>query len=129
MQHKEFLLNYQMPIMKKFGLISYGCCETLDRKIDMLREIPNLRRICIGPMSDVAYCASQIGKDYIMSWRPNPALVGNGYTIEKCTKAVREGIKASNGGYFEIMLKEMMTIENDPQRIIDFTDMAMAEVR
>lgn len=127
-QHKEFLLDYQMPIMKKYGLTSYGCCETLDRKIDMLREIPNLRRICLGPMSDVAYCAEQIGKDYIMSWRPNPALVGMGYTIEKCRTAVQDGIKASNGGFIEIMLKEMMTIENDPQRVIDFTDMAMAEV-
>lgn len=126
-QHKEFLLNYQMPILKKYGLVSYGCCETLDRKIDMLREIPNLRRICLGPMSDVAYCAEQIGKDYIMSWRPNPALVGMGYTIDKCRKAVRDGIKASKGGYIEIMLKEMMTIENDPQRVIDFTNMAMVE--
>lgn len=126
-QHKEFLLDYQMPIMKKYGLVSYGCCETLDRKIDMLREIPNLRRICIGPMSDVAFCAEQIGSDYIMSWRPNPALVGMGYSIDKCRKAVRRGIKDSRGSHIEIMLKEMMTIENDPQRLIDFTNMAMAE--
>ena len=128
-QHKEFLLDYQMPIMKKYGLTSYGCCETLDRKIDMLIEIPNHRRICLGPMSNVAFSSEQIGKDYIMSWRPNPALVGMGYTIEKCRTAVQDGIKGANGGFIEIMLKEMMTMENDPQRVIDFTDMAMAEVK
>lgn len=27
-QHEEFLLRYQMPIMEKFGLVNYGCCET-----------------------------------------------------------------------------------------------------
>lgn len=65
--------------------------------------------------------------DYIMSWRPNPALVGMGYSIDKCRKAVRRGIKDSRGSHIEIMLKELMTIENDPQRLIDFMNMAMAE--
>ena len=27
-QHEEFLLRYQMPIIEKFGLVNYGCCET-----------------------------------------------------------------------------------------------------
>lgn len=29
---EEFMLQYQMPIMLQFGLVSYGCCEDLTRK-------------------------------------------------------------------------------------------------
>ena len=69
---EEFLLRYQLPILEKFGLVSYGCCEDLTRKIDMLRRIPNLRRIGIAPAADVAKCAEQIGRDYVLSYRPSP---------------------------------------------------------
>jgi hypothetical protein len=30
--HEEFMLNYQLPIMKNFGLTAYGCCEDLTRR-------------------------------------------------------------------------------------------------
>lgn len=125
--HQEFLLNYQMPIMELFGLVAYGCCETLDKKIDILRKIPNLRRICIGPTANVELSADQIGRNYILSWRPNPSMVGQGYDIEKCRKIVRQGFQASKACNIELMLKEMMTIENDPQRLIDFAQMARQE--
>ena len=126
-QHEEFLLNYQMPIMKKFGLVSYGCCETLDNKIDLLRKIPNLRRICIGPRADVKKSAEQIGRDYIMSWRPNPSMVTHGYDRENCRKIVRKGLEDSRDCNIELMLKEMLTVQNDPYRLADFAEMAVEE--
>jgi hypothetical protein len=36
-QHDEFLLQYQLSIMKHFGLVDYGCCEELTEKIGILR--------------------------------------------------------------------------------------------
>lgn len=126
-QHEEFLLNYQMPIMSLFGMVNYGCCETLDKKIDMLRKIPNLRRICIGPNASVELSADTIGRDYVLSWRPGPAMVGSGYSLDTCRGIVRKGFRESRGTHIELMLKEMMTIENDPQRLIDFAEMARLE--
>jgi len=71
--HDEFMLQYQLPILKEFGLVAYGCCEDLANKIDMLRQIPNLRRIAVSPFADVVRCAEQIGRDYVLSYRPSPA--------------------------------------------------------
>ena len=59
--HDEFLLQYQLPILEKFGLTAYGCCEDLTRKIKLLRKIPNLRRIAVSPFANAARCAEQIG--------------------------------------------------------------------
>lgn len=64
--HDEFLLQYQIPIMEKFGLTAYGCCEDLTRKISILKKIPNLRRIAVTPWANVAECAEQIGQDYVI---------------------------------------------------------------
>ena len=79
-QFDEFMLQYQIPIMAPFGLVAYGCCEDLTRKIDVLRQIPNLRRIAVSPMADVARCAEQIGRDYVLSYRTSPTdMVGYGF--------------------------------------------------
>jgi hypothetical protein len=128
--HEEFLLNYQLPIMEKFGLVNYGCCETLDRKIDILRKIPNLRRICLGPMSDVKMGAEKIGKDYIVSWRPNPAtMVSNGFDPDSIRKIIRQALKDSKGCSIEIMLKELMTVQGDLSRLFKWTEIANQEAR
>lgn len=55
------------------------------------------------------------------------ATVGPGYDLDTCRKIVRRGFRASKGCNIELMLKEMMTIENDPQRLMDFARMAREE--
>ena len=42
--HQEFDLASTLQWMKRFGLNYYGCCEPLDKKIEILRNIPNLRK-------------------------------------------------------------------------------------
>ena len=118
--HDEFLLQYQIPILEKFGLVAYGCCEDLTRKIDMLRKIKNLRRIAVSPFANVAKCAEQIGSDYILSYRPSPSdMVSYGFDSERIKKTIVGdlGIFKRNGSCFDITLKDVETVQNDPDRI------------
>lgn len=126
-QHEEFLLRYQMPIMERFGLVNYGCCETLDNKIDLLRSIPNLRRILMGPLADLKKGCAKIGSDYIVSWRPSPAMVSSGFDAQQIRHTLRQGLKDSAGCHVEIMLKEMMTVEGDLSRLFRWTEIARQE--
>ena len=126
-QHQEFLLQYQMPIMERFGLVNYGCCETLNHKIDMLRTIPNLRRILMGPLADMKRGCEQIGKDYIVSWRPSPEVVSHGFDEQRIRRIIRQGLMDSRGCHVEIMLKEMITIEGDISRLFKWTEIAREE--
>ena len=117
-QHDEFLLQYQSPIMKPCGLVAYGCCEDLTHKIDMLRQVPNLRRIAVTPVANVARCAEQIGTDYVISWRPNPAqMVCCGFYEEKVRTITREAMEAMRGCIVDITLKDVQTVEGDISRL------------
>ena len=90
----EFMLQYQIPIVEKFGLVSYGCCEDLTDKIDVVRQIPNLRRIAVSPMADVAKCAEEIGGDYILSYRPSPTdMVGYDFDPAKIGMLLRRDLE------------------------------------
>ena len=117
--HNDFMLEYQIPIMAPWGLSAYGCCEDLTRKIDMLRRVPNLRRIAVPPRADTTACAEQIGDDYVYSWRPNPAEVMccgfDAGHVEKLTRDVFQAC-AANGCCVDVNLKDIQTVENDLTR-------------
>jgi hypothetical protein len=128
--HDEFLLQYQRPIMKPFGLIHYGCCEDLTRKIDLLRQIPNLRSIAVTPMADPVKCAEQIGTDYFASWRPSPAdLVSTEWNEPRMRKILRHGLDAfdANGCRTCILLKDIENVNREPDRLRRFVAVAREE--
>jgi len=116
--HEEFLLRYQRPILEKFGLVAYGCCEDLTRKIGMLKGIPNLRRIAVAPAADVAKCAEQIGTDYVMSYRPSPAdMVGYGFDAARVRAILTRDLEACRGCRVDITLKDVQTVQGDSDRV------------
>lgn len=114
----EFMLQYQLPIMSQFGLVAYGCCEDLTQKINLLRQIPNLRRIAVAPAANAAKCADQIGKDYILSYRPSPSdMVGYNFDAEQIKRILRQDFSACKDCYFDITLKDVETVQGDPNRV------------
>ncbi|MFP3903507.1 MAG: hypothetical protein ACLFWB_04605 [Armatimonadota bacterium] len=114
--HWEFMFQYQFPIYEKFGLVAYGCCEDLTKKIDYLRRLPNLRRIAVAPRADVAECAEQIGQDYVLSYRPNPAdMICCGYDRDHVQNVIRDAMDASRGCHVDITLKDVQTVQNRPE--------------
>ena len=114
----EFMFQYQMPVLKEFGLVAYGCCEDLTQKIDVLRQLPNLRRIAVAPAADVARCAEQIGQDYVLSYRPSPAdMVAYGFEPDRVRRILRRDLGACRDCHVDITLKDVETVQGDPTRV------------
>ena len=121
----EFVLQYQIPILARFGLVHYGCCEDLSEKIGFLRRIPNLRRIGIGLHADVARCAEQIGTDYVLSYRPSPAdMVGYGFDADRVRRILRRDLAAARGCHVDVTLKDVETVQGDPGRVREWVRIA-----
>lgn len=130
--HDEFDLAYNQELFKDCGLLYYGCCEPLDRKIDFLRKrFKNLRKISITPWADPQRAAENIGRDYVMSAKPNPAFVGAPRfdpapveaEIARYCKACRE-----HGTTLEFVLKDISTIANNPQNLTQWAAVANATI-
>ena len=73
--HQEFDLAYLNPLYARFGLVYYGCCEPLHRKLDIVRQIPHLRKISMSPWVDEDIGAAGIGREFVYSRKPSPALL------------------------------------------------------
>jgi hypothetical protein len=119
--HDEFDLAYNQPLFNDCGLLYYGCCEPMDRKIDILRKrFKNLRKISITPWADPKRAAENIGRDYVMAAKPNPAFVATPRfdpapveaEIARYCKACQE-----HGTTVEFVLKDISTIANNPQNL------------
>lgn len=131
-QHEEFGLRYQLPLLERFGLNCYGCCEPLHLKLEMLlRQVPRLRRVSISPWADKRRCAEQLEKRAIYSWKPNPAyLAAVDFDPELVRRDLRETIAIcrEHGCALEIILKDTHTCNHQPGRFEEWTRIAREEV-
>jgi hypothetical protein len=129
---KEFEIDYAVNWYARFGLGYYGCCDVLDNKIDIVRTIPNLRKISMSPWVNVERGAEQIGRDFVFSRKPNPAFLAadtwDPDAVEQDLKATIDAC-ARHGCPLELILKDVSTVRGRPQRLRDWADIAMRLVR
>ncbi len=126
--HDEFDIQYMKKAMEPFGYVYYGCCEPLDRKIDILEQIPNLRKISITPWADINVAAEAIGGRYVISCKPNPSQLALGRLNREAVEAeLSEIIKAcrKNQCSFELVLKDVSTMQGNPQCLFEWEQIAM----
>jgi len=128
---EEFEITTSMPIFERFGLVYYGCCDPLDRKMAQVRKIPNVRKISMSPWVDEEIGAAEIKGDYVYSRKPNPALLA---WPEFKEKAVREHLQATvdvcarHGCPLELILKDISTVKYEPRRLWRWAEIAMEVV-
>lgn len=121
----EFALTYQKRGLNKFGLASYGCCEPLDYKFDMIfSSLPNIRRLSVSPWSNVNIAAEHIKDRAIFSWKPNPALICRGIDEPAVSRMLAEVAHAAKNCVTEIILKDVRTCSGTPEHMQKFIKMA-----
>ena len=130
--HDEFDLAYNEKLFGECGLVYYGCCEPMDRKIDILRKrFKNLRKVSITPWADPERAAERMGKDLVMAAKPNPAFVSstrfNPKPVEEEMAGYLEACKR-HGTTCEFVLKDISTIANKPENLTRWADTANAVI-
>lgn len=127
--HEEFALQYEIPVMSRFGLTYYGCCEPLHRKIDILKKIPNLRKVSMSPWINVDEAAERIGRDYVFSLKPSPAMLATDTFDEDAVRAdLTEKLQKTKNCNVEVILKDITTIRTDAKRLDQWAAAAMSVI-
>ncbi|MBM4142604.1 MAG: hypothetical protein FJ225_03280 [Lentisphaerae bacterium] len=130
--HDEFDLAYNQQLFNDCGLLYYGCCEPMDRKIDILRKrFKNLRKISITPWADARRAAEAIGRDYVMAAKPNPAFVATAtFNPEPVKQEIARYCEACRacGTTVEFVLKDISTIANNPGNLTRWAETVGATI-
>jgi len=129
---EEFDIAYMKETVGQCGLVYYGCCEPLDKMIDIVEEIPNLRKISVTPWADVDRAADVMGSKYVFSSKPNPASVAVSALDEKDLRKelskILDAIKRNNCPA-DIVLKDISSCHHNPQNIFNWEKVAMEMVQ
>lgn len=125
---EEFELPYVTRMAEHFGMIYYGCCDRLDDRLDVVKKIPNVKKVSCSPWSDRKRFAEEIGNKLIMSNKPTPAYIANTSVDWDCVKADLQytvDLAKANNVNLEIILKDISTVNFEPERITKWADIAM----
>jgi hypothetical protein len=125
--HEEFALQYEARFLARFGLATYGCCEPLHRKVDLLfKHIPHLRRVSMSPWVDVPAGAAALGRRAIFSYKPNPAVfAGETWDPAAVRAGLRQVLDQTRGCVVEIIMKDLHHCHWHPERLTEWTEIAM----
>ncbi|MBI5092574.1 MAG: hypothetical protein HZB26_09045 [Candidatus Hydrogenedentes bacterium] len=126
---EEFVFQYQQPIVESFGSCYYGCCEPLHQKWPVVKKFPNLGRLSISPWCDEEFMAQELGRKYVYSRKPNPAMISMSDFDESVIRAdLRHTLTVAKGCNIEIIMKDVHTLSGDPQRIMRWVELAREAV-
>jgi hypothetical protein len=127
---EEFIFPYQAPILARFGLNCYGCCEPLDTRWHVVERFPRLRRVSVSPWCDLAGMAEKLGARYIFSWKPRPSDLAMSTFDEASIRAgVREGLRIARNCRVEVIMKDNHTICHDPGRVVRWVRIVREEAQ
>lgn len=129
--HSDFDIDYMKRSLAPFGLNYYGCCEPLHTKIDIVEQIPNLRKISISPWADIDLAAQIIQRKYVLSAKPSPSNVASAnMDMQVIQKELAHllGACSKNNCSCELILKDISTIGHNPENLANWEKCAMSMV-
>jgi len=126
---EEFIFPYQLPLLERFGLNCYGCCEPMDPRWQVVRRIPRLRRVSVSPWADRDRMAEALGQDYILSLKPSPApLALSAMDEAEVRSSLREDLGKVKDCVVEIIMKDNHTLGGNPGNATNWCRIAREEI-
>ena len=109
---------------REFGLSAYGCCENLTHKIGGVLSLANLRIFVCSAWTDLGQVQEAVGQDYVIMWRQKASDVIFADDVEAIRRDLENGMKQLQGFYYQIVLRELQTLNGHPDRLHEWTRIA-----
>ena len=116
----EFVFPYQDRLAKRFGLLSYGCCERVDAIWpEYLSKWKNLRKLSVSPFNNEVQVGEYLrGSRVVFYSKPRAEYVTNrGPLEEDAIRAYFKGVaEHASGCLLEVAQREVGTIYGEYHR-------------
>jgi hypothetical protein len=124
----EFVFPYQDRLVKRYGLLSYGCCERVDALWEpYLSKWSNLRKLSVSPFNNEKQVGSYLrGSRVVYYSKPRAEYVTNAGPLdeEAVCRCFRDIAEASSGCLLEVAQREVGTIYGDYERGRRYVELA-----
>jgi hypothetical protein len=115
---EEFVFQYQVPIISRFGLSYYGCCEPIHARIGIIKRLPNLRSLSVSPWCDQEIMVDELGQDYVFCRKPKPTLISTvAFDEDLIREDIRSTLRIAGECPLEFAMKDVHTVSDQPWRM------------
>jgi len=120
--YDEFYLPYMAEIANMFGLTYLGCCDNTIGKFEKsVKQIHNIRKVSVSNWADPYLGAELLGRDYVYSRKPYPALVsGENVDWDLVKQAAQDSAKAAKDSIVEIIYRDIYSKNCTVDRAAEF---------
>ncbi len=126
--YEKFIFNYEKPILERFGLNCYGCCEPLDARWPVVKKHHNLRRISCSAWVNLEKMAANLERNYIFSMKPNPApLSWPELDKNAIRRELSRSLEITRDCAVEVIMKDNHTLGHRPENLIEWCKIAKEE--
>lgn len=128
----EFVFPYQDRLAKRFGLLSYGCCERVDAIWpEYISKWKHLRKLSVSPFNNERQIGEFLrGSNVVYYSKPRAEYVTNPGPLDE--DAIREYFKgvaqAASGCLLEVAQREVGTIYGDYNRGKRYVELAKESI-
>ena len=129
-RYEEFVFPVEKPIMERFGLTCYGCCEELHSRWHVVKNHPHLRRVSCSPWPDIAKMSTNLEDKFILSLKPIPTPLSSPHPDwEEVRQEIRDQFELTKDNVVEVIMKDNHTLGNNPENVITWSRIAKEEAR
>lgn len=130
---EEIIFPCYEKIGSQFGLLSYGCCEPVDKVWDScISKFKNLRKVSISPWCDEAFMGERLrGSNVIYHRKPAATFLGiSGKELdEEAFRAyIRKSLHAARGCKMEITQRDIYTIDRNIEKARRYIQIIREEI-
>ncbi len=121
----ELFLPYLAECANIFGLVTYGCCEPVDDRIEYIKKaIPKLRTVSVSGWNNFESVAESLGKDYVYCRKPNPTFIsGATGDLEGMKEDITRTWNCTKNQPVEFVVRDVYDIAGDLNRLPKWVDM------
>lgn len=123
----EFVFPYHDRLAKRFGLLSYGCCERVDAIWPYISRWKNLRKLSVSPFNNERQVGEYLrGSSIVYYSKPRAELltVPGPLDEDAIVRCFREIAESASGCMLEVAQREAGTIFRDPARGRRYVELA-----
>ena len=126
---KEFVFPYHRKLAERFGLICYACCEPMDQRLDIVKAMPNLRRVSVSPWANKEIMSDKLADNYIYSLKPSPSHLALPHMNEDVVRnEIKDFLRITKNNIVELVMKDNHTLGNNPRNLTRWVEIVKEEI-
>lgn len=107
-------------VAERFGLVSFGCCDPLERLWPYLSQLKNLRKASISPWTDEEYMGEVLSdKKIIYQRKASPNYIGVTEMLDEDAwrNHINKTLECARNCKLELTVRDVYTIHNNVNKI------------